>query len=335
MEIGANFEIISIAILLAILLVDLIITLRHPKAPSNRSSLAHIFVYSGLAIIFGIIIWNTFSSELAIQFYSGWLTEYSLSIDNLFVFIMIIASFKVPKELQKVALGIGVIIALVLRGIFILLGGAIISSFQWVFYIFGIFLLWTAINLLVKQESSDEWQEGRIISFIRKFIKISDQYDGVKIRTIATDGKYKGLKVWTPIVMVFISLGITDLFFAFDSIPAIFGLTTNSFIVFTANIFALMGLQQLYFLLGNAVDKLKFLPLGIAIILAFIGVKLIFEAMHSTGIAWAPEIGTIPSLTLIVITILFTTLASLVKSNHDNYVASLRRVNSNDELKGV
>jgi tellurite resistance protein TerC len=273
-----------------------------------------VLFYAALALAFGGIIWAIYGHIPASEFYSGWLTEYSLSIDNLFVFVLILTNFAVPKKLQKYALGVGIIIALVFRAVFIFIGAAVIEQFSWVFYFFGAFLIYTAINLLISQDSEEEYQDGFIVRRLRKVLKTSTKYNDTKLRV--KDPK-TGTMLWTPLLIVFISLGATDLFFAFDSIPAIFGLTKDPFIVLSANIFALMGLQQLYFLLGSLVKKLKYLPLGLAIVLAFIGVKLIFEALHSSGIEWAPEIETLPSLMVILITVSFTAAASVLKIRRD------------------
>jgi len=244
-------------------------------------------------------------------------TEYSLSIDNLFVFIIIMARFTVPRKLQQGVLMVGIVIALILRGIFILLGAIVIEQFSWIFYIFGAFLLWTAYKQ-AKDNGEDEAEgaENPLIGKIRKILPMTEHYDGTKIRT-----KVDGKKLFTPMVIVFITIGITDLLFAVDSIPAIFGLTQSPFVVFTANIFALMGLRQLYFLLGGLMDRLIYLKHALSVILAFIGVKLILHAMHVNElpfingghpIAWAPEIPTFVSLAVILGTVIIAVIASLL-----------------------
>jgi len=216
---------------------------------------------------------------------------------------------------------VGILIALVLRGLFILAGAALIENFSFIFYIFGLFLLYTAVRQAFEKHDDMEQQENGIIRFLRKRIAISDTYDGAKLRT-EIDGK----KIFTPILVVFIALGITDLVFAIDSIPAIFGITTDPFIVFTANIFALMGLRQLYFLLGDLIDKLEYLHYGIAFILGFIGVKLFFHALHENElpfinggqhVEWAPEIGTWTSLAVILASMAIAVVASLIKMRVD------------------
>jgi tellurite resistance protein TerC len=271
-----------------------------------------------LAVIFGIILWQLFGADKATEFYAGWLTEYSLSIDNLFVFVIIMSRFSVPKKYQQEVLMVGVVLALILRGIFILVGAALIESFSAVFYIFGAFLLYTAYHQAFRSHSDDEETESKLIVWLRKRITVSQDFDGAKIRT-TVDGK----RMFTPMLVVFIAIAATDVMFAFDSIPAIFGITTDPFIVFTANIFALMGLRQLYFLLGGLLDRLEYLKYGIAFILAFIGVKLFAHAMHvnelpfingGKHIDWAPEISTNASLLVIVSAIVVSAAASLIAS---------------------
>jgi len=221
---------------------------------------------------------------------------------------------------------VGIIIALVLRGVFILLGASLIENFSWIFYIFGAFLLYTAFGQAFQNNEEMDEKESGIIRLLRKRIYISDDFDGAKIRTVI-DGK----KVLTPIVVVFIAIGTTDLVFALDSIPAIFGITTSPFIVFTANVFALMGLRQLYFLLGDLIDRLVYLKYGIAFILAFIGFKLIAHALHTNElpfinggkhIEWAPEIGTFFSLGVIIASMAVAVIASLVKIRYDRHRAA-------------
>ena len=228
------------------------------------------------------------------------------------------ARFQVPRKFQQEALMIGIIIALVLRGIFILLGAVVIERFVWVFYIFGAFLIYTAINLVRHRGEEDDFEENAFIRRMRKVLPITKDYHGAKIR-VTENGK----KMWTPMIVVILALGTTDLIFALDSIPAIFGLTREPFIVFTANIFALMGLRQLYFLLGGLLKRLVYLSMGLAVILAFIGVKLILEAVHENQLPFAGErepIEAVPhipiwlSLTIILGVLVIATVASLLKT---------------------
>ncbi|GAA1213226.1 TerC family protein [Rhodoglobus aureus] len=308
-------------VLLIILTVDLIMAYKRPHIPSTRESALWVGFYVSLALIFALMMFLLGDVEQAGQFIAGWVTEYSLSIDNLFVFVIIMGRFSVPRKYQQEVLMVGILIALILRGIFILLGAQLIENFSFIFYIFGAFLLYTAIRQVFENHDSMQETESGIIRFLRKHINISPTFDGGKVRTVI-DGK----KVFTPILVVFVALGLTDLVFAIDSIPAIFGITTDPFIVFTANIFALMGLRQLYFLLGDLIDKLEYLHYGIAFVLGFIGVKLFFHALHinelpfingGENVLWAPEISTWASLIVILVSMAISVVASLVKMNHD------------------
>ncbi|TQO20856.1 tellurite resistance protein TerC [Rhodoglobus vestalii] len=315
------FEVTSLSVLLIILTADLILAYKRPHIPSTRESALWVGFYVGLALIFALMMSLLGDVEQAGQFIAGWVTEYSLSIDNLFVFVIIMARFSVPRKYQQEVLMVGILIALALRGIFILLGAQLIENFSFIFYIFGAFLLYTAIRQVFEKHDEMEETESGIIRFLRKRIAITPDFDGAKLRTVI-DGK----KVFTPILVVFIALGLTDLVFAIDSIPAIFGITTDPFIVFTANIFALMGLRQLYFLLGDLIDKLVYLHFGIAFVLGFIGVKLFLHALHvnelpfingGEPVEWAPEISTWTSLIVILVSMAVAVIASLVKMNYD------------------
>ncbi|BDZ46275.1 TerC family protein [Naasia aerilata] len=314
------FEITSFVVLGLILIGDLVLAYVRPHVPSTRESALWVGLYVLLALVFAGFMLVLGDAEHAGQFIAGWLTEYSLSIDNLFVFVIIMSQFSVPKKYQQEILMVGIILALVFRGIFILLGAALISNFSWIFYLFGAFLVYTAWTQAFGKDH-DEENESRLIKFLRGHIRITDQYDGNKLRTTVD-----GVKHFTPILVVFIAIGATDVLFALDSIPAIFGITTSPFIVFTANIFALMGLRQLYFLLGDLVERLVYLKYGIAFILAFIGVKLVLHAMHENElpflnggehIEWAPEINTWTSLGVIVAAMAVATIASVVKLRRD------------------
>jgi len=315
------FEIGAFVVLLLILAADVTLAYLRPHIPSTRESALWIGFYVALALIFALILFLIGDAEHAGQFIAGWLTEYSLSIDNLFVFVIIMAQFKVPKKYQQEVLMVGILIALVLRGIFIIIGAQIIENFSFVFYIFGAFLVYTAIRQALQKEEDMESKENGLIRLLRRRIAITEEFDGAKIRT-TVDGK----KIFTPILIVFIALGSTDLLFALDSIPAIFGITQNPFLVFAANVFALMGLRQLYFLLGDLIEKLVYLKFGIAFILAFIGVKLFFHALHENELSfinggehveWAPEISTVTSLLVIVASMAIAVGASLIKIRVD------------------
>ena len=320
------FEITSYVVLLAILAFDLILAYRRPHVPSTKESAIWVSVYVGLALVFALLMLWQGSVDHAAEFIAGWVTEYSLSIDNLFIFVIIMGRFAVPRKYQQEVLMVGILIALVLRGLFILAGAALIENFSFIFYIFGLFLIYTAVQQVRQQHDDMEKQENGIIRLLRRRFPISDTFDGAKLRT-TSDGK----KMFTPILVVFVALGITDLVFALDSIPAIFGITTDPFIVFTANIFALMGLRQLYFLLGDLIDKLEYLHFGIAFILGFIGVKLFLHALHKNelsfinggqNVQWAPEISTWVSLAVILSAMTIAVAASLVKIRIDKNRAS-------------
>jgi tellurite resistance protein TerC len=257
------------------------------------------------------------------EFFAGWLTEYSLSIDNLFIFIIIMAKLKVPRQYQQFALLVGIILALIFRGIFIAVGAAAINRFSWVFFIFGAFLIYTAIKLVIDYRKHDEDDEAvpdnAVMRMVKRRFKATEDYEGTKL-TVVRDG----VRMITPMFFVIVALGSTDLLFALDSIPAIYGLTQEPYLVFTANVFALMGLRQLYFLIGGLLKRLVYLSLGLSVILAFIGVKLVFHALHTYHLAdWAPYKGEIPiwlSLTVIIVTLVVTTIASLAKSKRDDKV---------------
>ncbi|CAB4633075.1 unannotated protein [freshwater metagenome] len=308
------FEVIAMAVIVTILLADLLIVIRRPHIPGFRESSLWVGFYAGLALVFAGLLWVFLGSLKATEFVAGWLTEYSLSVDNLFVFVILMTRFKVPAKNQQQVLMVGVILALVLRGIFILIGAALIEQFSWIFYIFGAFLMYTAYHQAFRSQDDDEQTESKLIQQLRKRVHVSKDFDGSKIRTIVN-----GKKVFTPMLVVLVAIAITDVMFAFDSIPAIFGITTDPFIVFTANVFALMGLRQLYFLLGGLLDKLKYLKYGIAFILAFIGFKLISHALHENElpfinngkhIDWAPDISSTASLVVILLAIAISALAS-------------------------
>ncbi|MEJ1155709.1 TerC family protein [Microbacterium marmarense] len=322
------FEVGSLIVLTLILIADLLLILKRPHIPSTKESTLWVVFYIVLALVFAGLMWIFAGAEFAGQFVAGWLTEYSLSIDNLFVFVLIMTQFAVPRRYQQEVLMVGIIIALILRGLFILAGAAIIEEFSWVFYIFGAFLVWTAYRQAFPggDHDDDVQRESFIVRTLRRTIDISDHYDGAKIRTVVG-----GKKMWTPMIIVFVAIGVTDLLFAIDSIPAIFGITQSAFIVFTANLFALMGLRQLYFLLGDLLDRLRYLHYGIAFILAFIGVKLVLHAMHvnelpfingGQPIAWAPEISTWLSLVVIVLAMGVATIASLIAASRESRAAS-------------
>ena len=319
---------ITIAITVAVLLFDVIVIARNPHEPSLKECAVALSVYVGAAIAFGIWIFLYHGSSdghnFGVEFFAGWLTEYSLSIDNLFVFIILMGALKVPRHLQQEALMVGIILALIFRGIFIALGYQLINNFSWVFYIFGAFLVYTAFSLVKSYRSNDDEhpEENRVVAFAQKRLNVGEEYRGLKLWFTEN-----GVRVVSPMLIVIIALGTTDLLFALDSIPAIFGITQEPYLVFTANVFALMGLRQLYFLLGGLLERLVYLSLGLSFILAFIGVKLVLHALHENELSFlnngehitaVPEISSLLSLGVIIVTLMVTGVASLAKDKRDS-----------------
>ena len=309
---------ITIGVTVAVLLFDVVVIARHPHEPSMRECVIALSFYVGAAVAFGAWIWLFYGHDFGIEFYTGWLVEYSLSVDNLFVFIVLMAALKVPRQYQQEALMVGIILALIFRGIFIAVGFQLIDRFSWVFYAFGAFLIYTAIGLVRSYRShEDEHPEhSRVVRFARSHLKASEEFRGLKL-----SWKENGARVVSPMLIVIIALGFTDLMFALDSIPAIFGITQEPYLVFAANVFALMGLRQLYFLLGGLLKRLVYLSLGLAFILGWIGVKLIIHAMHE-GHLIDFEIPTLFSLAVILVTLAVTALASLRKTRQEEEAAT-------------
>jgi tellurite resistance protein TerC len=314
---------LTIGLTSALLLVDVLVIGRRPHVPSMAEAGRHLAFFVTLAILFGLGVWYFSGADYAAQYFAGWITEYSLSVDNLFVFLIIMAKFGVPEKLQQTALMVGIVIALVLRGIFIAVGAAAINQFSWIFYVFGAFLIYTAVGLVREgRTDDDEYEENRFLKWVESRFPATNQWQGTKLFI-----QLNGSRVITPMFIVILALGTTDLLFALDSIPAIFGLTQEPFLVLAANIFALMGLRQLYFLLGGLLKRLVYLGFGLAVLLAFIGIKLIFHAAHENELSFinggrpvlgAPEISIGQSLAVILGILTITTVASLLKSRKDN-----------------
>jgi len=263
-------------------------------------------VYIGLATVFGMGVWAFSGPRYAGEYFGGFVTEKSLSVDNLFVFMVILSRFAVPRQAQHLVLMVGIVIALVLRAAFIAAGAAALHAFTWVFIVFGVFLVWTAAGLVRGHGGQENAGDNALMRWARRVLPTTDRYDGNRM-VARVDGR----RVVTPLFLVVLAIGSTDVMFALDSIPAIFGLTTEPYLVFTANAFALMGLVQLYFLLGGLAVRLVYLGHGLAAILGFIGVKLILHALHEYGVSWAPDIPIPLSLSVIAITLVVTTVASL------------------------
>ncbi|MFB4318730.1 TerC family protein [Actinomadura sp. 21ATH] len=293
--------------ILAIILADLFLIHRNDTREfTTRRAAFWSTIYIGLAVVFGLGVWAFSGGEYAAQYFGGFVTEKSLSVDNLFVFMVILARFAVPKAAQHTVLMAGIIIALVLRGVFIAAGAAALHAFTWVFIIFGALLIWTAIGMIRHLDDEEEVSENFLLRWARKVLPTSDEYEGNRLFT-----RKNGRRLFTPLFIVIVAIGSTDVMFALDSIPAIFGLTTEPYLVFTANAFALMGLVQLFFLVGGLAERLVYLSHGLAFILGFIGVKLILHAMHEYGVSWAPDIPIWLSLAVIAGTLVAVTLASL------------------------
>lgn len=308
---------LSLGIAGAVLLVDVVVVGRRPHVPTTSECLRYLGLYIGLAVLFGLAVWSQAGTRYAGEFFAGWLTEYSLSVDNLVVFLIIMSKFAVPRAYQQTALLVGIIFALVLRGVFIAAGAAVIQTFSWTFYLFGAFLVYTALKIAKEGETDDEdYRPPAILRLVQRTFPSTPEFHGVRL--VVTS---KGRRLVTPMLIVLVALGFTDLLFAFDSIPAIFGLTSEPYLVLMANLFALMGLRQLYFLLGDLLRRLVYLNAGLAVLLGFIGVKLVLHALAENdvvfvnggeAVAWAPDIPVSVSLGVIVVTLGATVVASLV-----------------------
>jgi tellurite resistance protein TerC len=305
--------VVIVIVTIAVLLFDIVIVARHPREPTMRECTIALSVYIGLALVFGIWVWLFHGHQFALEFFAGWITEYSLSVDNLFLFIVIMATFKVPKVYQQQVLLVGIVLALVFRGIFIALGALAIQRFSWVFYIFGAFLVYTAVGL-ARDAHRDADAENAAVRFARRHLNTTDQWRGLKL--YVKDGSGRRL---TPMLFVILALGSTDLIFALDSIPAIFGITREPYLVFAANVFALMGLRQLYFMLAGLLQRLVYLSKGLGVVLFFIGIKLMLHALRENNLPFingghhvdVPEIPTLLSLAVIVVTLVIAAAASL------------------------
>jgi tellurite resistance protein TerC len=305
--------------LLILLAIDLVIVDRKPHEVTIGEAARWVVFYVACAVVFGLGLWFFAGGQPAGEFFAGYITEYSLSVDNLFIFLVVMAAFKVPAIHQHKVLLIGILLALGMRSIFIFLGAAVIAEFSWVFYLFGAFLIYTAWTFLKSkhEEDEEEYKENAATRLARKFLPVTKEYHGAKSFV-----RLNGKRFVTPMFIVMIAIGTADLLFAVDSIPAIFGLTKEPFLVFSANAFALMGLRQLYFLLGGLLSKLVYLPIGLAFILAFIGVKLVLEALHSNELPFinggeplgVPVPNIALSLGVIVGVLAITTIASLLKT---------------------
>ena len=312
--------VITCALILGLFVFDFYAHVRVPHEPTFRESASWSAVYIAFAMVFGVFVWWYWGGEYGGEYFAGYVTEKALSVDNLFVFTVIMASFAVPRIYQQKLLLIGIVLALVMRAAFIAVGAAAINAFSWVFYLFGVFLIYTALKLAREsghERDAEVERESRLVRLVRRFVPTADDYDGDKFLT--TVG---GKRAVTPLLLALVAIGFTDLLFALDSIPAIYGLTEEPYIVFTANAFALMGLRQLYFLIGGLLDRLVYLSVGLSVILGFIGVKLILHALHKNTLSFlnggnnidVPEISTGMSIGVIGVVLLITTVASLIRT---------------------
>jgi len=327
--------------LLVLLAIDLVIVDRKPHEVTVGEAARWVTFYVACAVLFGIGIWMFSGGTHAGEYFAGYITEYSLSVDNLFIFLVIMAAFKVPSIHQHKVLLVGIVLALVFRSIFIAVGAAAISQFSWVFYVFGAFLVYTAVKLsgsgLGGDDHDEDYEENRVTKWARKLFPVTDDYHEGNVFT-RIDGK----RYATPLFIVMIAIGSADIMFAVDSIPAIFGLTKEPFLVFAANAFALMGLRQLYFLLGGLLRRLVYLSIGLAVILGFIGVKMVLEALHTNTLPFinggeplnVPTIGIPLSLSVIIGVLVITAVASLMKTRRDERKNADAMIEESSEAAG-
>jgi len=306
---------ITVVVITAVIVADLVLADRRPHHIGIREAVLWVLFYVALAMLFAVGLFAFGGAKPGEEFLAGYVTEYSLSVDNLFVFVLLLTRFAVPDIDQHKILLIGIAISLVLRAACIAAGTAAINAFEWVFYIFGALLIYTAVKLALQRDDDEtDFAEGRTVRVMRRFVPTTEHYDGSRMMTTVN-----GKRMFTPMIVVVLAIGAANVVFALDSIPAIFGLTTDGYIVFAANAFALMGLRQLYFVVGDLLDRLLYLTYGLAVILGFIGVKLVVEALESEGVdevgpVTLPHIGILASLGFIAGVLAVTTAASLAKS---------------------
>jgi len=319
MNVSLEVWLITAVVVTAIIVIDLLFQVKRKGDPSFKESAIFTTIFLGAALAFVFYINGAYGSQYGSEYLAGFITEYSLSVDNLFVFLIIFTKLAVPEKAKRQALTVGILIALVLRFIFIAIGAVAISAFSWVFYIFGAFLIYTAYTLVrdhFKSHGHDEAPGGKFIDFIKRRVNVTDEYHGAKISI-----KKGGKRYYTPLIFAMIAIGSADILFALDSIPAVYGLTKEPYIVFTANAFALLGLRHLYFLIAGLLVRLKYLGLGLSVILGWIGLKLTIHALQKNElpfinggkkVEWLPEISTNVSLGVILATITVATVASLI-----------------------
>lgn len=321
----------TIAFIVALLAFDFFFHVRTAHTPTLRESATWSALYVGIAIAFGVGVYAFGGAAMGAEYFAGYVTEKALSVDNLFVFLIIMTSFKVPRADQQKVLLFGIVFSLIARAGFIALGAALINSFAWVFYLFGLILLMTAGNMLKPESEESHSADNFVIRLARKVFHTTEHYDGDRLFTVQN-----GKRAMTPMLLVMVAIGGTDILFALDSIPAIFGLTQSTFVVFTATAFSLLGLRQLYFLLDGLLDRLVYLSYGLAVILGFIGVKLILHALHENNLPFindgmpvnVVEVSTNLSLSVIIGTLLVTVIGSLVspRGKAQSAISNARRL---------
>ena len=302
---------VTVGLVLVLLTVDLAVAIARPHEVDFREAMVTSIFFIAVAIAFGVVFGSVAGWDFGGQYFAGYIVEKSLSVDNLFVFVVIMTTFAVPREHQQKVLIIGIVLALVLRVIFIGVGAVLLSAFSFMFLIFGLLLIGTAIQLFRHRDQDPSVEDNALVSFAKRRLPVTDDYDGAKLVT-----RLEGRRMVTPLFLVLVAIGSTDILFAMDSIPAVFGVTDEVFIVFTANAFALLGLRALFFLVTGLLDRLVYLSTGLALILAFIGVKLVLHWGHLQDDR-VPEISTGTSLIVIAVVLTVTTVASLVKARRD------------------
>jgi tellurite resistance protein TerC len=312
MDVSLLVWVLTIGAILALVAVDLFTVSAHPHQVKFKEATAWSIFYIGVALAFGAWVWSQFGSTYGTQYFGAYLVEKSLSVDNLFIFVIILAQFAVPPIYHQRVLLFGVILALVLRSVFIALGAAALAAFAFTFVLFGAILIWTGIGLFRHWDEDPDPNDNVLVRTVRKRVAMVDEYHGTKM-FIKLDGK----RFATPMFMVMIAIATTDLLFALDSIPATFGITSEAYLVFAANAFALLGLRALYFLIKGLLDRLVYLSLGLSVILIFIGVKLIWNYVYYEKFIEIPKIQTNVSLLVILVILVVTTVLSLIKSSRN------------------
>jgi tellurite resistance protein TerC len=312
LEVTALGWTLTIGVIVALLALDLTLGVLRPHAVGFREAALWSAFYIAVAVAFGVVFGSVAGWDFGAQYFAGYIVEKSLSVDNLFVFVIIMTTFAVPEKYQQEVLTFGIIIALVLRVVFIALGATLLSLFSFMFLIFGLLLIWTAIQLFRHRDEDPDIEDNALVRAGRRFLPLTDDYVDGKMIT-----RVDGRRMFTPLFLVLIAIGSSDILFALDSIPAVFGVTEEAYIVFAANAFALLGLRALFFLVKGLLDRLVYLSTGLSLILAFIGVKLVLHWAHEDISHAVPEVSIGLSLTVIVVVLAITVVASLIKIRKD------------------